>query len=277
MFKKQLIMENALELFAENGIEATSIQQITERCGISKGAFYLSFKSKNELVYNLIDYFMSEIVSDIEQSVNTEQDDDEDLLYNFYYTTFNAHQRYSDFAKLFMKEQTTTFDLEILELIKKYDEFLTSIIFSLVNHQFPETHETMRADLIYSIKGFLKHYTELFLIFHFPIELHALCRSLVEKTTILAVHATLPIVTIEYLSCRNSECFSPTKEQLINLLSQKIDVSTDSIIQHSLELLRNDLNEPQLHPAVIQGLLKNLRSNSHCKWAAYLYDLYLKK
>ena len=126
MFKKQLIMENALELFAENGIEATSIQQITERCGISKGAFYLSFKSKNELVYNLIDYFMSEIISDIEQSVNTEQDDDEDLLYNFYYTTFNAHQRYSDFAKLFMKEQTTTFDLEILELIKKYEASLNA-------------------------------------------------------------------------------------------------------------------------------------------------------
>ena len=94
MFKKQLIMENALELFAENGIEATSIQQITERCGISKGAFYLSFKSKNELVYNLIDYFMSEIISDIEQSVNTEQDDDEESLYNCYYSTFEAQKRY---------------------------------------------------------------------------------------------------------------------------------------------------------------------------------------
>ena len=41
--KKQLIIEKAVELFAENGFESTSVQQITERCGISKGAFYLIF------------------------------------------------------------------------------------------------------------------------------------------------------------------------------------------------------------------------------------------
>ncbi len=44
-------MEKALELFSEQGFEATSVQQITERCGISKGAFYLSFKTKDELVF----------------------------------------------------------------------------------------------------------------------------------------------------------------------------------------------------------------------------------
>lgn len=275
MFKKQLIMEKALELFAESGIEATSIQQITERCGISKGAFYLSYKSKNELVHDLIDHFMSEIIADIEQSVNTDQNNEE-LLYNFYYTTFYAHQKYSDFAKIFMKEQITSFDFEILELLKKYDEFMTSIILSLVDHQFPEVDSSMRADLVYSIKGFIKHYAELFLIFHCPIDLHVLCCSLVEKTTILAKHATVPIVSFEFLSCKNADCLSPTKEQLIEILSQKINESTDPINRQSIELLKEDINNPQLPLAVIQGLLKNLRSDSHCKWTAYLYELYLK-
>ena len=58
MIKKQLIIENAIQLFAEQGFEATSIQQITDKCGISKGAFYLSFKSKDELIFSLIDYFL---------------------------------------------------------------------------------------------------------------------------------------------------------------------------------------------------------------------------
>lgn len=39
MVKKQLIMDKALELFAKQGFEATSVQQITDHCGISKGAF----------------------------------------------------------------------------------------------------------------------------------------------------------------------------------------------------------------------------------------------
>ena len=62
MIKKQLIMEKALELFAEKGFEATSVQQITEHCGISKGAFYLSFKSKDELILALIDHFMMQVL-----------------------------------------------------------------------------------------------------------------------------------------------------------------------------------------------------------------------
>lgn len=48
MQKKQLIMEKSLELFAKQGFEATSVQQITDYCGISKGAFtFLSSQRMN--------------------------------------------------------------------------------------------------------------------------------------------------------------------------------------------------------------------------------------
>lgn len=275
MIKKQLIMEKALELFAENGIEATSIQQITERCGISKGAFYLSFKSKDQLVFGLIDHFTSEIVADIEQAVN-ENKANEDMLYHFYYTTFQAYQKHCHFAKIYVKEQLTSCNMEILERINKYDVYFNSIILSLVERQFSQVDFVMRADLVFVIKGFLKHYAELFFLSNFPIELDILCQSLVEKTAIIAEYATIPFITSELLSFTNTECLSPTKDQLMNLLVQKINESTDLIIKQSLELLKHDLMEPQLPPAVIQGLLKNLRDNSHSKWVAYLYELFLK-
>ena len=276
MVKKQLIMDKALELFAENGIEATSVQQITERCGISKGAFYLSYKSKKELIFDLIEHFIGQIISDIEQSVNSEKNNDE-LLYHFYHTIFTDQQKYADFAKIFLKEQLPSFDIEILELLRKYDQFTTAILFSLVDRQFPELNNNMRADLVFNIKGFIKHYAELFLIYHYPVNLDLLCESLVEKTKILAKYATIPIVTEEILNDGNlMTCLSPAKEQLIEMLSQKISESTDSITKQSLELLLSNLKEPHLPPAVIQGLLKNLRSNAHCKWTAYLYELYVK-
>ena len=66
MMKKQLIMDKALELFSEQGFEATSVQQITERCGISKGAFYLSFKTKDELIFSMIDYHMQQFIAEID-------------------------------------------------------------------------------------------------------------------------------------------------------------------------------------------------------------------
>ncbi|CAM4100818.1 hypothetical protein BAPA111461_18685 [Bacillus paramycoides] len=39
-----------MKLFATTGINATSVQEIVTACSISKGAFYLYFKSKDELL-----------------------------------------------------------------------------------------------------------------------------------------------------------------------------------------------------------------------------------
>lgn len=52
--KKDLIMEVALELFAENGFHATSVSQIAKKAGISKGLTYNYFESKKELLDELI-------------------------------------------------------------------------------------------------------------------------------------------------------------------------------------------------------------------------------
>src|SRR3954451_10052391 len=112
MIKKQLIMEKALELFAKQGFEATSVQQITDHCGISKGAFYLSFKSKDELIFALIDHFMIQFTSDVDYTVKNTIND-EDLLYEFYYATFNSIDKHSDFAKVLIKEQMQSFNEEL--------------------------------------------------------------------------------------------------------------------------------------------------------------------
>lgn len=49
------ILNAALELFGENGFHATSISQIAEKAGISKGLMYNYFKSKDDLLKNIID------------------------------------------------------------------------------------------------------------------------------------------------------------------------------------------------------------------------------
>lgn len=275
MVKKQLIMEKALELFAIHGFEATSVQQITESCGISKGAFYLSFKSKDELIFQLTDHFMSEIVVDVERSVNANQPT-EILLYNYYFVSLNAIQKHADFGKLFMKEPSTSINPELLERMTMYNSHLYKIIHSIVNRQFHEINVKMRPDLVFVIQGFVKHYGELFLINDLPIDLNVLCNALVEKTTILAKYTTIQLISPEFYTCSKSSYLSPTKEQVIELLTQKISEIEDDIIQESLELLKKDLLEPSLSTAIIQGLLNNLRVNSHCKWTAHLYEQFLK-
>jgi AcrR family transcriptional regulator len=51
--RKQHVIRMAHELFMEKGFQATSIQDILEYSGISKGTFYNYFSSKNELLIAL--------------------------------------------------------------------------------------------------------------------------------------------------------------------------------------------------------------------------------
>ncbi|MDR1879332.1 MAG: TetR/AcrR family transcriptional regulator [Tannerellaceae bacterium] len=52
--KKQLIMDAALEVFAEAGYALTSIDQIAKRAGIAKGLIYTYFESKEDLLHQIL-------------------------------------------------------------------------------------------------------------------------------------------------------------------------------------------------------------------------------
>src|SRR5699024_4264666 len=52
---RERLMDAAYELFAEEGIHATSIEAIAEAAGFTRGAFYSNFASKEELFFALAD------------------------------------------------------------------------------------------------------------------------------------------------------------------------------------------------------------------------------
>jgi AcrR family transcriptional regulator len=51
----------ALELFAEQGYEKTSLREIAERLGVTKAALYYHFKSKEDIVHSFTDDYFAAI------------------------------------------------------------------------------------------------------------------------------------------------------------------------------------------------------------------------
>jgi AcrR family transcriptional regulator len=49
------IQQVALELFTENGYEATSLREIAEHLGVTKAALYYHFKTKDDIVWSLVE------------------------------------------------------------------------------------------------------------------------------------------------------------------------------------------------------------------------------
>src|SRR5215469_10144376 len=55
------LRELALQLFAEQGYEQTSLREIAERLGVTKAALYYYFKSKEDIVRSLVEDYMTEL------------------------------------------------------------------------------------------------------------------------------------------------------------------------------------------------------------------------
>ena len=62
------IIESAIKLFSTRGFNAASVDDICKDAGISKGAFYHHFKSKQELFLALLDGWLQAIDTAIEAS-----------------------------------------------------------------------------------------------------------------------------------------------------------------------------------------------------------------
>ena len=108
--KRELIIDTALELFAEHGYHATTMSQIAKKASISKGLAYNYFESKQEI--------LDEIVKKGFESVYAHFDldhdgtlTDEEFRY-FVNETFNMLTQNRSFWKLFMTLMLQTGSVE---------------------------------------------------------------------------------------------------------------------------------------------------------------------
>ncbi|GAB0167366.1 TetR/AcrR family transcriptional regulator [Lysinibacillus sp. CTST325] len=274
MLKKQLIMEKALELFSEQGFEATSVQQITERCGISKGAFYLSFKTKDELLISMVEYYLQQFVTDVDQVVRSSLSKDI-ILVEFYKSIFQAFKNHAASARVFFNEKVLLTKKELFQKIIAYDvEMSKSIIYMLEQLYQDELHET-KYDVMYCIKGFMKSYSELFIFSDIPLDLDQLAKSLAEKTEIIARHTTIPFITEELVRLTEKPCHEEvSQESLLELIEQHLDGLEGTIERESLELLKGQVENPTYSKPILKGLIENIRLQPDYRWVAYVIAKY---
>jgi AcrR family transcriptional regulator len=66
----------ALELFAEQGYEKTSLREIAERLGVTKAALYYHFKSKEDIVHSFTDDYFAELDALLDWAKERPHDDE---------------------------------------------------------------------------------------------------------------------------------------------------------------------------------------------------------
>ncbi|WP_458122120.1 TetR/AcrR family transcriptional regulator [Paenibacillus sp. Z6-24] len=78
------IINTATEVFSMIGYKATTVDRIAKTAGISKGAIYLFFETKEEILIAVMDNYIREMIGKAEEAINGEGTP-EDRLYRAIY------------------------------------------------------------------------------------------------------------------------------------------------------------------------------------------------
>jgi len=95
MEKRERILEVSLKLFMEKGFNQTSIEEITKLAGISKGSFYTYFKSKEDLLENIIESLIGNVEKEFFKIVSIKKKNPVDYIENFLKLNLSLSRNFS--------------------------------------------------------------------------------------------------------------------------------------------------------------------------------------
>ena len=110
--KRKLIIINAMELFAINGFQSTTISEIAKKTKIAKGLLYNYFESKEDLLKIILNDGINEIMSSFDL-LNKEEISDSDFR-NYIESSFTILQSQPLFWKLYLSIIMQPTAMEIL-------------------------------------------------------------------------------------------------------------------------------------------------------------------
>ncbi|MBK3495406.1 TetR/AcrR family transcriptional regulator [Viridibacillus sp. YIM B01967] len=270
--KQQLIIEKAVALYAQDGMASTSIQDITDACGISKGAFYLSFKSKDELLVAIFEHFLREIIGQFNCLLEKEMPVKEKLAH-YFLLHFQLFEEKLPFISMFMKEQMNPINEQILNKFNYYNELSDKTTLALLKEVYGERIEPFQYDLLTTIKGILKGYSE-FIVFHRqPYDFIHLSSTLIEKTDILVEYTTKTFLTEQLWQSkpRSMQEYSVTTFEVQEEVKRWQEVyKGHPIIEDTLSLIQDELQLAKPRPALLHGMMANLKQQDNLQWLALL-------
>ena len=265
--KNQLIIESAIKLFSINSISSTSIQDIASESGISKGAFYLHFKSKDALLIAIIDYYSDMITKSIQNKAYDTLPAREQYIHKLT-DLFECILQHKDFILVQMREPSIPLTEEMKSSLKRLNYKSNQFHQSYLQQLYGDEAKPFVWDLTFMIDGLFHSYLK-FLIYapvidirdlvHFVIKrLDSLVEGLDAEQALLSDELISPFMT-EFYEEETSETVPFELSELRSLISE-LENKDDLLV--SIDILEEETNQQNPRLPVIQGMLLNLHSES---------------
>jgi TetR/AcrR family transcriptional regulator, cholesterol catabolism regulator len=130
---QERIIQAALELFVRKGYHGTSISDIVDKVGLTKGSLYAHFESKGDVLLRIIERFRIKGIDELGPFVNEGEGDALDKLHRcISYSAKFASEQENLFAFLTFLSTELTADIDFEPVLKAvyrdYQRFISGII-----------------------------------------------------------------------------------------------------------------------------------------------------
>lgn len=261
--KEKRIIEAAMKLFAKKGVTSTSIQDIVNECEISKGSFYLYFKSKDALLLETFKYHFELIHSKMEE-VKDQDLEPRDLLIAQLSCQFNEINKHKDFIIMQMRENAIPNNPSIGAFIQKMNAESNLFVKKSLLAIYGASIETYIWDLSMILQGMIHSYLKFIILEKAELNLDDLASFLLKRmddvVAGLKVSNEKPILSNEIEDSLFGLCARMSKDELLAKIEHtKEQLSGD--LRVTLEVLEAEIKEDTPRIAVIQGMLANLNQD----------------
>ncbi len=120
---KERITEQSKALFEKKGFTETSIQDIVDALGVTKGTFYYYFSSKEELLMDIHIRYIENLLSLQDKILSDETKDCKTKLYDMVFMLIHIIEEQGASARVFFRELRNLNDDHLAQVLPKRDQF----------------------------------------------------------------------------------------------------------------------------------------------------------
>ncbi|QAS53193.1 TetR/AcrR family transcriptional regulator [Halobacillus litoralis] len=264
--KSIYIIEQSIKLFAKKGFSSTSVQEIAKECGISKGAFYLHFKTKDALLFEIFNYYYNRIQTKIEEIQNLDVDARTKFTKQLQ-VTFEELADHREFIIMQIREQAIPFNENIDGFLKQMR--LNSYLFykkHLLNIYGSHVEETIW-EVSFLLQGIFKGYMDLIIIEGADLNFEVLSKAVLRRTDFIIEgfeqSGDQPVINDEFIQKIIPEALEGHGKDLLLSKLQEIRADDDQEVQDTVAVLLEEMNRESPRTAILKGMLTNLEKNKH--------------
>lgn len=272
--KEEKIIKAGLHLFAKNGFASTTIQDIANECNISKGAFYLHFKSKEALLLAIIKYYIDRTMENMkiiqQKNFPPKETFKEQIAYQF-----SESKQHRDFILVMISEHSIPENSKIEEYFKNVSQKFHETYKNALSAAYGDIVKPYLSDLSVIVQGIVQSYQNLFIFNELDIDFYELAdfimRRIDDMIDGMVQNGEQPILAGRtYSYYRNAGNTADKHTILRELEDAKRQPALAEDILITLDVIEEELRKDSPRIPVLQGMLTNLEHQDNVQ---HLYGM----